>query len=230
MSERPAEETLRRVLDATLAALALAALAPALAVIALLVKATSRGPVLFVQERVGREGVPFRLLKFRTMARDAPRRGPALTVGGDPRITPLGRVLRRWKIDELPQLANVVRGDMSLVGPRPEVPCYVAGYTAAQRRVLRVRPGITDPASLSYVDESQLLARFDDPERGYVDVVLPRKLALSLAYLEHRTLRSDLALLARTALRLLHRRSAAATDAAVVSESNAHVVRPQEET
>src|SRR5690349_11255828 len=106
MSERLAEETLRRVLDVTLAALALAALAPALVLIALLVKATSRGPVLFVQERVGRDGVPFRLLKFRTMASDAARRGPALTIGGDPRITPLGHVLRRWKVDELPQLAN----------------------------------------------------------------------------------------------------------------------------
>jgi lipopolysaccharide/colanic/teichoic acid biosynthesis glycosyltransferase len=217
------------VLDAAVATLLLAALAPALALIAVLVKVTSRGPVLFVQERVGRGGVPFRLLKFRTMASDAPRRGPALTVGGDPRITRIGRMLRRWKLDELPQLANVLRGDMSLVGPRPEVPCYVARYTAAQRRVLAVRPGITDPASLSYVDESQLLATFDDPERGYVDVVLPRKLSLSLAYLDHRTLRSDLALLARTATRLLLRRNTA-QDGAVAVATNAHAVHPQEET
>src|SRR5262249_17896216 len=156
------------------------------------------GPVLFVQERVGRDGRSFGLLKIRTMVADATARGPGLTMAGDPRVTRVGAWLRRRKLDELPQLVNVVRGDMSLVGPRPELPRYVAGYSARERAVLRVRPGLTDPASLAFVDEAAVLARFDDPERAYVAVVLPRKLSLSLAYLERRTLRSDLGVLART--------------------------------
>jgi lipopolysaccharide/colanic/teichoic acid biosynthesis glycosyltransferase len=136
------------------------------------------------------------------MVADAPARGGALTRPGDPRVTRVGAWLRRWKLDELPQLVNVVRGDMSLVGPRPEVPRYVAGYTARQRAVLRVRPGITDPASLAYADEAAVLARFDDCERAYVETVLPAKLALSLEYLECRTLRSDLGIVWRTAIRI----------------------------
>jgi lipopolysaccharide/colanic/teichoic acid biosynthesis glycosyltransferase len=156
-----------------------------------------------VQERVGRDGRPFGLLKLRTMVADAPARGAALTAPGDPRITRLGGWLRRWKLDELPQLVNVVRGDMSLVGPRPEVPRYVAGYSDRERAVLRVRPGLTDPASLAFVDEAAVLARYDDCERAYVDEVLPAKLALSLEYLERRTLRSDLGILARTLVRVV---------------------------
>ena len=197
------EERLRRGLDAVVAGVLLVALAPLLALIALAVRVTSRGPVLFAQERVGKDGAPFRLLKFRTMVADAPARGPAVTAAGDPRITRLGAVLRRWKLDELPQLLNVLAGDMSLVGPRPEVPCYVSHYTPAQREILRVRPGITDPATLTYVDESGVLAAFADPERAYVEAVLPRKIELSLAYLAHRSLRTDLGVLARTALRLV---------------------------
>jgi len=201
-----AREAIRRTVEIAIALVALVLLAPFFLVVALLVRATSPGPALFVQERVGRNGAPFRLLKFRTMVADAPRRGPAITAGADPRVTAVGRVLRRWKLDELPQLLNVLRGDMGLVGPRPEVPRYVAGYTAAQRRVLGVRPGITDPASLSYADEAEVLGRSTDAERTYVDVVLPDKLALSLAYLERRTLRSDLVVLVRTAALFLHRR------------------------
>jgi lipopolysaccharide/colanic/teichoic acid biosynthesis glycosyltransferase len=201
---RTHDELLRRGVDAAVAATLLVLLAPVLALVALAVRLTSRGPILFVQERVGRDGVPFRLLKFRTMVAGAPARGPAVTATGDARITPLGRLLRRSKADELPQLVNVLRGDMSLVGPRPEVPCYVAGYTETQRQLLGVRPGITDPASLAFVDESGLLATFPDPERAYVETVLPRKLELSLAYLRRRSLRSDLGILVRTAARLFH--------------------------
>ena len=203
---------IRRALDVAVSGTLLLATAPVLGVLALAVRATSPGPALFRHERVGRDGRPFQLLKFRTMVADAPARGGALTTPGDPRVTRLGAVLRRWKLDELPQLANVLRGDMSLVGPRPEVPRYVAGYTPRQRRVLRARPGITDPASVAYVDEAAVLARFDDCERAYVEVVLPAKLALSLDYLDRRTLRSDLGILARTLVRIARGGRAADVD------------------
>jgi len=192
----------RRALDVAVSGTLLLAAAPVLGVLALAVRATSPGPAFFRQERVGRDGRPFRLLKLRTMVADAAARGAALTSPGDPRVTRLGTVLRRWKLDELPQLVNVLRGEMSLVGPRPEVPRYVAGYTPRQRGVLRVRPGITDPASLAYVDEAAVLARFENCERAYVEVVLPAKLALSLDYLDRRTLRSDFGILVRTLVRI----------------------------
>ena len=200
-----ADDLSRRVLDVVLASAILAVAAPLLVLAALAVRLTSEGPVLFVQERVGRGGRSFGLLKIRTMVADAAARGPGLTTAGDPRVTRVGAWLRRWKLDELPQLVNVVRGDMSLVGPRPELPRYVAGYSPRERAVLRVRPGLTDPASLAFVDEAAVLARFADPERAYVAVVLPRKLSLSLAYLERRTLRSDLGMLARTIVRIARR-------------------------
>jgi lipopolysaccharide/colanic/teichoic acid biosynthesis glycosyltransferase len=197
------DDAARRVLDVAVSAAGLLVLAPLLALIALLVKATSAGPVLFVQERVGRGCVPFRLLKFRTMVADAPARGPAITVGVDPRVTRVGAFLRRTKLDELPQLVNVLRGDMSLVGPRPEVPAYVGLYGEAERRIFAVRPGITDPSSLLYRDESAVLATYPDPERAYREVVLPHKIAVSLAYADSRTVLTDLGLLVRTALRLV---------------------------
>jgi lipopolysaccharide/colanic/teichoic acid biosynthesis glycosyltransferase len=195
-------DTARRALDVAVSGASLAALAPLLAALAVLVRATSPGPAFFVQKRVGKDGRLFDLVKLRTMVADAPARGGALTSPGDPRVTRVGAWLRRWKLDELPQLVNVLRGDMSLVGPRPEVPRYVRGYSARERAVLGVRPGITDPASLEYADEAAVLARFDDCERAYVETVLPAKLALSLAYLERRTLRSDLGVLLRTVIRI----------------------------
>jgi lipopolysaccharide/colanic/teichoic acid biosynthesis glycosyltransferase len=206
MSERtphPLDEGARRALDVVVSLAGLFVLSPLLALIALLVKATSAGPVLFVQERVGRGLVPFRLFKFRTMVADAPARGPAITVGSDARVTRVGGFLRRTKLDELPQLVNVLRGDMSLVGPRPEVPKYVALYGEAERRIFTVRPGITDPSSLLYRDESAVLATYPDPERAYREVVLPHKIAVSLAYADSRTVLSDVGLLVRTALRLV---------------------------
>ena len=193
----------RRALDLAVAGMGLLLLAPLLAVIALLVRATSAGPVLFRQERIGRGMVPFHLLKFRTMVADAPSRGPSITVGADPRVTSVGSFLRRSKLDELPQLLNVLKGDMSLVGPRPEVPGYVALYGDAERRIFTVRPGITDPASLHYHDEAAVLATYPDPERAYREVVLPHKIALSLEYVDGRSLWRDLRLLLRTALRLV---------------------------
>ena len=197
----------KRVFDLVVASVLLALLAPLLLVIAAWVRLDSPGPALFRQERVGRGGRPFRIHKFRTMVADAPQRGPALTVGDDARITRAGRWLRRHRLDELPQLIDVVKGDMSLVGPRPEVPRYVAHYPAALRDdVLALKPGLTDPVSLAHLDESALLARAADPEREYVEVVLPRKLELSLAYARRATVFSDLGVLWRTAATLLGRR------------------------
>ena len=197
----------KRLFDLLLAAAGLLLLGPLLLAVALAVRLDSPGPVLFRQERVGRFGRIFRIHKFRTMRTDAPALGPALTVGADARITRVGHALRHFRIDELPQLIDVLAGDMSLVGPRPEVPRYVALYPEALRqRVLSVRPGITDPAALEFIDEATLLAAAADPEREYIDAVLPRKLARQAEYAARATLGSDLAVLART-LRLLIRRA-----------------------
>ena len=186
--------------------LALLLLSPLLLAIALSIKLDSPGPVFFRQQRVGRHGAPFRIHKFRTMVADAPQRGPALTVGDDARITRAGRWLRRTRLDELPQLIDVLAGHMSLVGPRPEVPQYVAHYPAALReRALSVRPGITDPSSLLYLDESELLARAADPEREYVEVILPRKLQCAAAYAAQATLRARLSACCVRTLRMLAR-------------------------
>ena len=189
---------LKRTVDVMAAGGGLVLLAPVLVLLALMVKWTSPGPVFFGQERVGRGGRNFRILKFRTMVADAERRGLHITAGGDPRITPVGRFLRRYKMDELPQLWNVLAGDMSLVGPRPEVAKYVALYSPEQRRVLEVRPGITDPASLAYRHEEALLAQAADPERFYVETVMPAKLRINLDYINHRTFVRDFAVLLRT--------------------------------
>jgi lipopolysaccharide/colanic/teichoic acid biosynthesis glycosyltransferase len=193
----------KRLFDLLGASLALLLLSPLMLAIAAAIKLDSRGPVFFRQQRVGRHGLPFRIHKFRTMVADAPQRGPALTVGNDARITRVGRWLRRTRLDELPQLIDVLAGRMSLVGPRPEVPQYVARYPAALReRALSVRPGITDPSSLLFLDESELLARAADPEREYIDVILPRKLQCAADYAAHSSLWSDVGVLWRT-LRLL---------------------------
>jgi lipopolysaccharide/colanic/teichoic acid biosynthesis glycosyltransferase len=197
----------KRLFDVFLAAAALLLLSPLLLAVAVAVRLDSPGPVLFRQERIGRHGRPFRIHKFRTMCADAPARGLAVTVGADPRVTRVGRWLRHWRIDELPQLLDVLRGDMSLVGPRPEVPRYVAHYPAALReRVLSVRPGITDPASLDFIDEAALLAGAADPEGVYVREILPRKVARQAEYASRATLLSDLRVLARTLRTLLARR------------------------
>ena len=193
----------KRLFDLAGAGLALLLLAPLLLLLALAIRLDSAGPVFFRQERVGRLGVLFRIHKFRTMRVDAPALGLPLTVGRDARITRVGQWLRHYRLDELPQLMDVLLGRMSLVGPRPEVPRYVAHYPAALRaRVLAVRPGITDPASLAHIDEAALLAAAADPEREYIERILPTKLALQAAYAEHATLWTDLAVLART-LRVL---------------------------
>ncbi len=195
---------LKRAFDIVVAALALVLLSPLLLMTALLVKLDSSGPVFFRQQRVGRHGVPFHIHKFRTMADGAP--GLPITVGADPRITRAGAWLRRTRLDELPQLWDVLRGRMSLVGPRPEVPRYVAHYPPALRaQVLAVRPGITDPASLAHLDEAALLAAATDPEREYIERILPAKLQRAANYASHATLATDIALLWRTLQALLRR-------------------------
>jgi len=196
----------KRLFDLIGAALALALLWPLLIGVALWIKLDSPGPVLFRQQRVGRRGRLFAIHKFRTMVEGAPQLGPRLTVGADQRITRAGAFLRRSKIDELPQLLDVLAGHMSLVGPRPELPAYVAHYPAALReQVLAVRPGITDPVSLALADEGTLLARAADPEREYVEVLLPQKLRAAAAYAERANLWTDLQVIGRT-LHLLGRR------------------------
>jgi lipopolysaccharide/colanic/teichoic acid biosynthesis glycosyltransferase len=188
----------KRAFDLVGAGLGLVLLAPLLALLALLIKAEDGGPVLFKQERVGYRGRRFRIWKFRTMVPDAETRGLPLTVGRDPRVTRIGAWLRPRKLDELPQLFNVLVGDMSLVGPRPDVPRYVALYRAPERRVLELVPGMTDEASILYLSESTLLAAAPDPEPHYLEVIAPEKIRLSLAYAAHATVWSDLRVILKT--------------------------------
>jgi lipopolysaccharide/colanic/teichoic acid biosynthesis glycosyltransferase len=197
---------IKRAFDLLVAAAGLVLIAPLLTLIAIAVKLDSGGPVLFRQERVGRHGEIFRIRKFRSMVQDAPRLGASITVGRDPRITRVGHWLRRYKLDELPQLIDVLVGDMSLVGPRPEVPRYVALYPPEVReRVLSVRPGITDNASLAFIDENAQLAGAADPEKEYTERILPQKLRLYLDYVENQSFARDLAILGRTAARIVLR-------------------------
>lgn len=197
-------ELAKRLLDMCIASLLLLLLLPLLLLIALLVWFSSPGPALFRQQRVGKGGRLFWLYKFRTMYVNGG--GPSITARGDARIAPLGRWLRRWKLDELPQLLNVVRGEMSLVGPRPEVPEYVQLYTEEQRQVLSVRPGITGITQLEFRHEEELLAGQEDMEAYYRHMILPAKLRLDLRYVQERTLLGDLCLLWHTLLVLFQRK------------------------
>ena len=190
---------LKRAIDILVSAAALVLLAPLLLAVALWIKWDSPGPVFFRQERVGLHGRVFRIFKFRTMVAAQPHGGLQITASADPRITRAGAVLRRTKLDELPQLLDVLRGTMSLVGPRPEVPRYVAEYPEEKRRrLLSVRPGITDFASLRFRNEGELLSRADDPEREYLEVILPEKLRVAAASVEHASLAADLRALGLT--------------------------------
>lgn len=203
---------IKRVFDFVAAGAGLLLLAPLQLLIALWVRLDSPGPVLFRQERVGRYGQAFRIHKFRTMVTAPAGVGAPLTVGRDPRVTRSGKFLRRYKLDELPQLLDVILGQMSLVGPRPELPRYVAHYPEAVReRVLSVRPGMTDLASLQFIDENELLATGSDPERIYLDVILPRKLELALEYVDQQSLLLDLRIILLTLLRIVRRDTALAS-------------------
>lgn len=199
-----AQRAIKRGFDLVVALLAIACLSPLFALIALWIKLDSRGPVFFRQVRVGRSGHHFRIFKFRTMVADADQRGAQLTVGADQRITRSGRFLRGYKFDELPQFINVLLGEMTLVGPRPEVPRYVAQYSAQESAILSLTPGITSPASLVYRAESELLAQQADPEQFYLAEVMPAKIRTDLAYARCATWRSDLRIIAQTLLRILN--------------------------
>lgn len=188
----------KRSFDIAASVLGLLLLAPLFLLISALVKMSSPGSVFFGQERVGKNGRRFKIVKFRSMVTSAESAGPDITAAGDPRVTRLGKILRRSKIDELPQLWNVLRGEMSLVGPRPELPRNVAAYVPAQKKVLCVRPGITDGASIAYRREEDLLPKGSDLESFYREQVLPRKLALNLEYIEKISFVRDLSLIART--------------------------------
>ena len=190
-------EITKRGFDLLVALPLLIVAVPVVALAALFVRLESRGSAFFVQRRVGRNSASFRLFKLRTMAQSTS--GPAITVGGDPRITRIGRFLRRTRIDELPQLWNVVRGDMSIVGPRPEHPDFVARYPGEWKSLLSVRPGLTDKATIAFADEESLLRNVSAPEAAYVQVVMPAKARISLDGIRRDSLFEDFAVLARTA-------------------------------
>ena len=168
--------------------------------VACIIKLTSAGPIFFRQERVGRGFRRFRIYKFRTMIQDAPKLGAQITAGDDPRITNVGRILRKNKLDELPQLINVMLGDMSFVGPRPEVPKYVEMFRDDYAEILTVRPGITDLASLKYSDESSILGQAADPEKEYTITILPEKLRMAKEYVHSQSLLLDVSIIIRTVL------------------------------
>ena len=195
----------KRLFDVAVSLTALALLVPLLAVIALLVKLGSPGPVLYRQQRVSRGGRLFELLKFRTMVVGADRMAPNVSATGDPRVTRVGAFLRKTYLDELPQLLNVLRGDMSLVGPRPETPEFVALYSPEERRVLTVRPGLAGPSTLAFMDEADLLAAAPDPVAFYTTTVLHDRVRADLTYLERRSVGYDIRLLAAQVLSIVRR-------------------------
>jgi lipopolysaccharide/colanic/teichoic acid biosynthesis glycosyltransferase len=189
---------MKRLTDCVLVAIGLCMAGPILVLIGLVIRIVDGGPVFFKQMRVGREGKLFLMYKFRTMRSV---HGSSLTIGEDARITPLGNALRKFKLDELPQLLNVLMGQMSLVGPRPEIDEFVSLYTAEQRKVLQLTPGITDPASLKYISESDLLATSEDPRAFYISHVMPDKIRINLEYAKSATVMTDLQLIFKTIFR-----------------------------
>ena len=189
---------LKRAMDIVVSGCALFVLWPVLLLIAAAIRIDDPGPVFYRQVRIGLNGKPFRILKFRTMIVDADKKGLQITVGRDNRITRMGAMLRKTKLDELPQLINVLTGEMSFVGPRPEVPRYVEMYTPYQRQVLLVRPGITDYASIAYRNENDMLAGAENPEELYIGTIMPDKIELNMKYLREISPATDIRLIFRT--------------------------------
>lgn len=195
---------IKRLFDIFCSSIGLIILSPILLLLALLIKLESKGPVFFLQTRVGLNNTDFKLFKFRSMFMDAEKRGQ-LTVGmRDPRITRMGYYLRKFKLDELPQLLNVIKGDMSLVGPRPEVRKYVNFYNTKQMQVLTVRPGITDYASIKFINENELLAQANDPEAFYISDIMPQKLELNISYIKQKGFFKDISLILKTFLKIIY--------------------------
>jgi lipopolysaccharide/colanic/teichoic acid biosynthesis glycosyltransferase len=194
---------IKRLFDLVIALPLLILVSPILVVIGILIKLNSRGPIFYLQKRVGINGTDFFIYKFRTMRIGADKLG-LLTVGGrDPRVTSVGYFLRKYKLDELPQLINVVNGTMSLVGPRPEVRKYVDLYNAEQRKVLNAKPGITDYASIEYADENNLLAASTNPEQTYIEEVMPAKLKLNMKYISEQGIITDIKIIFSTIMRVI---------------------------
>ncbi len=194
---------MKRFFDLTISLPGLILLLPIFTFVVILIKADSSGPVFFRQQRVGRSGKPFLIYKFRTMHVGS-EGGSSLTVAGDARITQVGHFLRKYKLDELPQLINVLKGEMSLVGPRPEVPEYVSYYPDASRElILSVRPGITDTASLEYFDENKMLAQAENPQKVYLEEILPRKIAIYEDYARNHSLSGDVVIILKTVFRII---------------------------
>ena len=196
-------KAVKRIFDIICSGLGIIVLSPVLIIIAILIKKGSDGPVFFKQIRVGEKGKNFKILKYRTMVVDAEKLGRQITVGNDNRITKIGSFLRKYKLDELPQLFNVFKGDMSLVGPRPEVPRYVELYNEEQRKVLDVKPGITDLASIEYRDENALLGTAEDPDDMYINKIMPDKLALNLEYIRKSNVFFDIYIIINTIIKCL---------------------------
>lgn len=193
---------MKRFFDIFFSLVGLIVLSPLFLLVAVVIKGEGKGPVFFRQERVGKDFRPFRILKFRTMREDADGKGPQITVGGDDRVTGIGRILRKTKIDEFPQLFNVLKGEMSFVGPRPEVSRYVELFRSDYEKLLKVRPGITDPASIAFSDEENVLASSPDWEKEYTGKILPEKIRLALTYVDNHDMALDVKLILRTVFRI----------------------------
>ncbi|CEK31569.1 sugar transferase [[Clostridium] sordellii] len=203
LEKRKLSLIIKRIFDIAVSSIGLIVLLPILIVIAILIKLDSKGPVFFKQKRVGKNKKIFEIYKFRTMVTDAEKLGKQITVGEDNRITKVGRFIRKYKLDEFPQLINVLKGEMSLVGPRPEVPKYVELYDIYQEQILLVQPGITDYASIKFKNESELLGCSNNPEKSYVEDIMPQKINLNMKYIKNISLFEDIKLVLSTILEIL---------------------------
>lgn len=194
---------LKRIFDVVFSFIGLLFVLPFLVIVSLFIIVNDGFPVFYFQERIGKNNIPFKLFKFRSMYKDADKKG-LLTVGGrDPRVTPIGYYIRKYKLDELPQLLNVLIGDMSLVGPRPEVKKYVDLYNTEQQQVLSVKPGITDLASIHYINENEILAQSQEPEKTYINEIMPQKLKLNLDYIAQQSIITDFKIILQTILKIV---------------------------
>ena len=192
---------IKRIFDLISSSIVLVLLTPVLFLISLLIILDSKGGPFYIQFRIGQNGIPFGLYKFRSMRIDT--EGLKITVGKDPRITKIGSIIRKYKLDELPQLINIIKGEMSVVGPRPETPNYVELYSEEQKKVLKVKPGLTDYASLYYIDESRILSERDNPEKAYVEEVMPAKLMLNQKYIQDASFWIDMKIIFKTIFKIL---------------------------